>query len=386
MHEGEIDKKVQYTIEQLFAIRKTNFAEHPAVKKELDLVDVEDQVTHDDISLTDNLDPEDRLNFFHFDDKFVENEDKYDAIRREILGDEAIEQLEGRNAEDDEEADEEDENAGGLVVNTEPTETQRIIDQTETDLINLRRTIYLTVMSSVDFNECVHKLLKIKISSGQEVELCNMIIECCSQERTYMRFYGLCGQRLALIDRVYQECFEKSFVNQYTTIHRLDTNKLRNVAKFFAQLLQADALPWTVMAAIHLNEDETTSSSRIFIKILFQELAEFMGLPKLNERLKDQFLQEYYAGIFPRNNPKNTRFAINFFTSIGLGGLTDQLREWLKTAPKKIESAPESSSDSSSSESESESSSDSSSSESESSSDSDGAKQRMAKLKRKPKK
>ena len=28
-------------------------------------------------------------------------------------------------------------------------------------------------------------------------------------------------------------------------------------------------------------------SSRVFIKILFQELAEYMGLPKLNERLKD---------------------------------------------------------------------------------------------------
>ena len=28
--------------------------------------------------------------------------------------------------------------------------------------------------------------------------------------------------------------------------------------------------------------------SRIFVKILFQELAEYMGLPKLNERLKDK--------------------------------------------------------------------------------------------------
>ena len=33
-------------------------------------------------------------------------------------------------------------------------------------------------------------------------------------------------------------------------------------------------------------------------------------------------MQNYFAGIFPRDNPKNTRFAINFFTCIGLGGLT----------------------------------------------------------------
>jgi hypothetical protein len=30
-----------------------------------------------------------------------------------------------------------------------------------------------------------------------------------------------------------------------------------------------------------LNEEETTSSSRIFIKILFQEISEYLGLPKL---------------------------------------------------------------------------------------------------------
>ena len=74
---------------------------------------------------------------------------------------------------------------------------------------------------------------------------------------------------------------------QYSTVHRLETNKLRNVAKFFGQLFYADALPWTCMSCIHLNEEETNSSSRIFVKILIQELAEFMGLAKLNERLRD---------------------------------------------------------------------------------------------------
>ena len=40
------------------------------------------------------------------------------------------------------------------------------------------------------------------------------------------------------------------------------------------------------------SQGETTSSSRIFIKILFQELAENMGLVKLNERLHDKCVQE----------------------------------------------------------------------------------------------
>ena len=97
-----------------------------------------------------------------------------------------------------------------------------------------------------------------------------MLLECCSQERTYLRYYGLLGQRFCMINKIHQENFEKCFVQQYSMIHRLETNKLRNVAKFFAHLLGIDALPWHVLAYIRLTEEDTTSSSRIFIKILFQ--------------------------------------------------------------------------------------------------------------------
>merc|ERR1719440_1550012 len=93
------------------------------------------------------------------------------------------------------------------------------------------------------------------------------------------------------------------------------------------------------MAYLQLTEEATTSSSRIFIKILFQELSESLGLRKLNERLMDASMAEYFQGIMPRDTPKNVRFAINFFTSIGLGGLTDDLREHLKNMPKMIAQA-----------------------------------------------
>lgn len=63
-----------------------------------------------------------------------------------------------------------------------------IQDQTETNLVNLRRTIYLTIMSSMDFEEAGHKLMKIELGPGQEMEIVTMLIECCSQEKTYLRY------------------------------------------------------------------------------------------------------------------------------------------------------------------------------------------------------
>lgn len=211
-----------------------------------------------------------------------------------------------------------------------------IIDNTETNLIALRRTIYLTINSSLDYEECAHKLMKMQLKPGQEIELCHMFLDCCAEQRTYEKFYGLLAQRFCAINKIYIEPFEEIFKDTYKTTHRLDTNRLRNVSKFCAHLLFTDAIGWDVFDCIKLNEEDTTSSSRIFIKILFQELAEYMGLSELNKKLKDEVLEESLVGLFPKDNPRNTRFSINFFTSIGLGGLTDELRQFLKNAPKSV--------------------------------------------------
>ena len=82
----------------------------------------------------------------------------------------------------------------------------------------------------------------------------------------------------------WQNAFEVAFATQYNSIHRLETNKLRNVAKLFGHLLHTDLFLWSVFGCVHLNEDETTSSSRIFIKILVQEMDEAMGMVALKRR------------------------------------------------------------------------------------------------------
>jgi len=85
LHEGEIDKRAQYTIEGLFTARRSGFKDYPAVHPELDLVETEDQITHE-ISLSEtNLDKEEHLDVFHFNDDFEKNEQLWGKIRNEIL-------------------------------------------------------------------------------------------------------------------------------------------------------------------------------------------------------------------------------------------------------------------------------------------------------------
>ena len=376
LHEGNLDKRVQYMIEVMFAIRKDGFKDHPAVINELDLVEESDQFTHL-IPLDEEADPEDQLNVFKFDPDYESTEAKYQAIKKEILDDDGSSDDGSEGSGSDEEEDEE-ESAGPTMI----------VDNTETNLVELRRTIYLTIQSSLDFEECAHKLLKLELKGKQIIELCHMVIDCCAQQRTYYKFFGLLAQRFCSLSDEYVEPFSEIFKSCYDTIHRFETNKLRNVAKLFAHLFFTDSISWLLMGHIRLNEDDTTSSSRVFIKILFQELAEYMGLAKLNARIKDQTLQDpsgnhAFDGLFPRDNPRNTRFSINFFTSIGLGGLTDDLRQHLASVPKVPIMAPvtaESVAAASSSDTDSSSSSESDSSTSSSSSEEERRRKRRKKV------
>lgn len=324
LHEADIDKRVQYMIEVLFQIRKDKYKDHQAVKEELDLVEEEDQITHRP-GLDDQVTTEDGLNIFKFDPEFEANEEAYRKLKAEILGEASGSEDEDEDGSDESSSEDEDDSEEKAV---------EIKDQSNTDLVNLRRSIYLTIMSSGGFEEATHKLMRINLPAGREDELPSMIIECCSQERTFNKFFGLIGERFCKLNRLWKDLFQDMFTKYYETIHRYETNRLRIIAQFFGHLLTTDAIDWTVFHIVKLNEEDTTSSSRIFIKILIEELAQGVGMKTLTERLKDDTLQPALAGIFPTDDPKHTRFSINFFTAIGMGALTEGMREWLKNMPK----------------------------------------------------
>ncbi|KAF2132242.1 MIF4G-domain-containing protein [Dothidotthia symphoricarpi CBS 119687] len=333
LHEADIDKRTQYMIEVLFEVRRTKYKEHPSIKEDLDLVEEEDQITHRH-TLEDEIKVEDGLNIFKFDPEYEAHEQEYQKIRAEILGEEEGSDADDTDASSEDEEDEED-------------KAMDIKDQTNADLVSLRRTIYLTIKSSGGFEECCHKLMRINLPHGLENELTTMIVECASQERTYEKFYGMIGERFCKINRMWTDLFEEGFAHYYETIHRFETNRLRIIAQFFAHLLASDAIGWHVFQVVKLNEEDTTSSSRIFIKILFEELLSALSQKSVVARFKDDMLQDSLGGIFPTDADaqSNTRFSINFFTAIGMGVLTEGMRDWLKNSAPKPKPLPEPESD-----------------------------------------
>ncbi|NWW14202.1 CWC22 factor, partial [Oreocharis arfaki] len=143
LHESKIDMRVQYMIEVMFAVRKDGFKDHPIIPEGLDLVEEEDQFTHM-LPLEDDYNPEDVLNVFKMDPNFMENEEKYKMLKKEIL-DEGDTESEGNqeagSSEEDEDDDDEEEDEDGKCQKV------TVHDKTEINLVSFRRTIYLAIQS-----------------------------------------------------------------------------------------------------------------------------------------------------------------------------------------------------------------------------------------------
>lgn len=364
LHEGtDVGRPTQYLVEGLLATARAGFDEsgHPSRAPGLDLVDEEDQITHE-LDLDAKVDPMMTLDVFREDPAWEEHERAWRATRRELLGrgddDSSTEEdsdlssgSSGSKDDDDTLSGREDGMAdtaggddGGYAMahaggGAPPpgAASGAIADLTQTDIVNLRRTIYLTLQSSLDFEEAGHKLQKMALPAGSEGELATMILQCSANEKVYSRFYGLLAGRFCELRREHRAAYETLFGRQYALAHRVETGKLRNTARLFGHLMATDAISWAVLEHVRLTEMDTTSSGRIFVKFLFQELAEGLGLPSLKERVEDPGGTGWFAGLFPMSSPADLRFGINFFTSIGLGGLTQQARENLTKLPALLE-------------------------------------------------
>ncbi|KAJ9099644.1 hypothetical protein QFC19_005883 [Naganishia cerealis] len=317
---SQLDGSVLHDIDLLLRERRHRFSRYPAVTPDLDLVEEEDRETHT-LILDETIETHDELNSFKFDENWQEEENRYKEELREILGDS-------------------DEVAVAPVPKEEPEKTDKTIDMTNSDLINFQKTVYLTIMGSMSSDEAVHKLLKLSYKNNSDVSkdevLADMVIKCGSEEKTYSKYIGIIGEKLCSKSRRWQVVFVRLFKQYYEKIHQFNTNAVRNIGKLFGHLFACGILPieecWDT---IEMTEDGTTSAGRIFIKFVFQELVEEVGIGELVEMVEAENVQSKIQGMFPTSpqdmrDAEHVRFSINYFTAIGLGRLTEQMRSALK--------------------------------------------------------
>lgn len=128
LHDADIDKRIQFMIEDLFANRKARFRGHPPVRSELDLIEAGDQMTHqvELFASGGELNREVHLDVFEPSPFFARDE----AVKRAIV-----------RAEDESQGHDQNQrqcNDGG-DSSDHKSDTKLT---TDADLINLRWTVY----------------------------------------------------------------------------------------------------------------------------------------------------------------------------------------------------------------------------------------------------
>lgn len=357
--EGEVERNAQYAVEKLLDARRSQFDERPSVRPELDLIDEDDQTAHM-VDLLGDISKEELLDVFRLQDPkdFAKENAAWRRIKRSLLnqsaavtGEEAADHSgsEGKGGDgsdgsdaigsdgsvgsksgsDGSDVDIDSEEEFEKAVDEGRKEQTVIRDLTEMELVKTRKVIYLTIMSSATYEECVHKLVKLNLAPGQEFEVASMLADCCSMERTFSTYFALQAQRLCeLRPAIYRPHFEALFVTHYSHAHRLEANKIRNLAKFFALLLSRDGISFDALSVIKLNATDTTAAGRIFLKLLFQSLCDNMGLERLEAALKQPELQPHIQGLLPTApdaDHADIRFSFTFFAAIGLASLAGHL-------------------------------------------------------------
>ncbi|XP_037958156.1 putative uncharacterized protein DDB_G0282133 [Teleopsis dalmanni] len=317
---SKLHKRIQYMIEGIFQIRKNGFRNHPPIIKKLDLVEDMDQFTHRLV-----LNPPERYETaeaFSNDDEYKSNEKVYKTPLSSSSSHHSKDRTSDRfdNSDSNNSSSSNDDNDDGNK------NRQKII-------ISFHRTIYLLIKSTKDYEECVHMIMELNLKPEHEMELCKAIVYYCAEHQNYTKYCGLMSKKLCTIDTAYVSLFERVFTDTFNNVNRFDACHLANACKFLAHLLYTDVISWNVLEHLHLNEFETSSTNRLFIKILFKQLTENMGFKKLNAKLNQDEVKDRVTRIFPIYCQQDALFSINFFTSIGLRGLIHELRLFLNSSP-----------------------------------------------------
>lgn len=165
---------------------------HPTIIPDLDLVEDSDQITHN-VSLDDEIDPDRRANMFRVDPDYERTEQEWEEFKTDILGEDNLIKLRTANFAEDVQSEQDSDD-----------DVEQIKEYSEQDILDLRLRIFKIIMSSKEFEECAHKLLRLGVGTGKEDEFCKMIIDCCINQRTYQKFFGLLAERFCNIDDVYK--------------------------------------------------------------------------------------------------------------------------------------------------------------------------------------
>lgn len=132
---------------------------------------------------------------------------------------------------------------------------------------DIRRAVFITIMSASDFQDANLRLRKLKLKKAQELEIPKVLIHCASAEKAYNPYYTLIAKKLCndrKLKMAFQFCLWDIFKNLAENEDNedaimkdeegvLDARQLVNLAKMFGALIAEGDLTLGVLKNLNLS-------------------------------------------------------------------------------------------------------------------------------------
>ncbi|KAG9290202.1 hypothetical protein G9A89_022178 [Geosiphon pyriformis] len=156
---------------------------------------------------------------------------------------------------------------------------------------DVRRSIFIVLMSSEDYVDAFERLLKLNLKDVQEREVPRVLLHCCGNEKIHNPYYDLIAERLCAHDYGFRVTFQyclwdflrecgENDVGGMELIQRsrmvdhatkmVPLRKIVNLAKLYAWVLSSGELSINILKTVSFNKLQ--AQSRVFFQLLFSQI------------------------------------------------------------------------------------------------------------------
>ena len=133
----------------------------------------------------------------------------------------------------------------------------------------LRKRLFMTIMSADDYLDASQKVLKIKLNKRQQQEIAVVIVESCAQEEKFNKFYAFLAENLIRVRHGLKISFQYVLWDHLKQIENYTLRKIANLAKMFSFLVTRNVIGLQVLRSLEF--DNLTNHQEIFLTIFFKE-------------------------------------------------------------------------------------------------------------------
>ena len=302
------------------------------VPRRFDMIEEEDQITHDTIDLEDIQTDVDPIAPYVVPYALESADNMHDDYKKFLEATLA-------NDEEQEEEDNNDKSTIPIDLSDAKLTAQSIQSaQQKNSELQIKRQIYLTLVSNATANATAHNIVKIedKYENRYNKVIVTTVIEYAGMEKTFNRDLAVIVQMLCRVKKENKHITEELFKINYDQTTSYTIHRITNIACLYSYLLANDEITWAILQAIRLTEEDTNSAQRVFIRILVEELAKNMSYDGFIRKLKQPDVEEWTSGIFPTDTIEHAEFASAYFSEIKLERICEILNKKIEKMAEEI--------------------------------------------------